>query len=89
MMNIWKVLKWIAKISWTDHVRSEEVLQRVVEDRNIIHTIKRRKANWIGHILRRNCLLIHVIERYKGREDEEEDVSSYCMTLKKRDDTGN
>jgi hypothetical protein len=25
-------------------------------------TIKRRKANWIGHILRRNCLLKHVIE---------------------------
>jgi hypothetical protein len=28
----------------------------------ILHTIKRRKANWIGHILRRNCLLKHVIE---------------------------
>jgi hypothetical protein len=24
--------------------------------------IKRRKANWIGYILRRNCLLKHVIE---------------------------
>jgi len=74
---------WIrmAKISWTDHVRSEEVLQRVVEDRNILHTIKRRKANWSGHILRRNCFLIHVIERYKRREDEEENVSSYRMTL--------
>jgi hypothetical protein len=30
---------------------------------SILHTIKRRKANWIGHILRRNCLLKHVIER--------------------------
>jgi hypothetical protein len=35
---------------------------RVKEERNIVHTIKRRKANWIGHILRRNCLLKHVIE---------------------------
>jgi hypothetical protein len=34
----------------------------VKEERNILHTIKRRKANWIGHILRRNCLLKHVIE---------------------------
>jgi hypothetical protein len=34
----------------------------VKEERNIVHTIKRRKANWIGHILRRNCLLKHVIE---------------------------
>jgi hypothetical protein len=43
---------------------------------------KRRKANWFGHFLRRNCLLKHVIERYKGQEDEGEDVSSYWMTLK-------
>jgi hypothetical protein len=43
-------------------VRNEEVLQTVKEERTIVHTIKRRKANWIGHILRRNCLLKHVIE---------------------------
>jgi ribosomal 50S subunit-associated protein YjgA (DUF615 family) len=49
------------KISWTNHVRNE-VLHRVKEERNILHTIKRRKANWIGHILRRNCLLKHAIE---------------------------
>jgi hypothetical protein len=48
------------KISWTNHVTNEEVLHIVEEERNIIHTIK-RKANWIGHILRRNCLLKHVI----------------------------
>jgi hypothetical protein len=35
---------------------------RVKEERNIVHTIKRRKANWIDHILRKNCLLKHVIE---------------------------
>jgi hypothetical protein len=43
-------------------VRNEEVLHRVKEERNIVHTIKRRKANWIGHIWRRNCLLKHVTE---------------------------
>jgi hypothetical protein len=43
-------------------VRNEEVLHRVKEERNILHTIKRRKANWIGHILRRNCLLKNVNE---------------------------
>jgi hypothetical protein len=31
------------------------VLHSVKEERNILHTIKRRKANWIGHILCRNC----------------------------------
>jgi hypothetical protein len=38
-----------------------EVLPRVKEERNILHTVKRRKANWIDYILRRNCLLKHVI----------------------------
>ena len=37
------------------------------EQRNILHEISKRKANWIGHILRRNCLLHRVIEgKIKG-----------------------
>jgi len=58
------------KIIWTDRVRNDEVLHRVQADRNIIRvrTTKRRKANWIGHFLRRNCLLKHVIEgKTEGR----------------------
>ena len=35
--------------------------------RNILHEIRKRKAKWIGHILRRNCLLKQVIEgKIKG-----------------------
>ena len=45
------------KISWTDRVKNEEVLLRVNEQRNILHEKGKWKANWIGHILRRNCLL--------------------------------
>jgi len=48
-------------------VRNEEVLLRVKEQRNILHEIRKRKVNWIGHILRRNCLLQRVIEgKIKG-----------------------
>jgi hypothetical protein len=55
------------KISWTDHVRNEEVLLRVKEQRNILLEISKRKANWIGNIVRRNCLLRQVIEgKIKG-----------------------
>jgi hypothetical protein len=55
------------KIGWTNHVRNEEVLLRVNEQRNILHEIRKRKANWIGHILRRNCILKQVIEgKIKG-----------------------
>ena len=58
------------KISWIDHVRNEEVLLRVNEQRNILREIRKRKANWIGHILRRNCLLKQVIEgKIKGEMD--------------------
>jgi hypothetical protein len=39
------------KIFWTDHVRNEEVLLKVKEQRNILHEISKLKANWIGHIL--------------------------------------
>jgi hypothetical protein len=52
------------KISCTDHVRNE-VLLRVKEQRNILREIRERKANWIGHILRRNCLLQQGIEGKK------------------------
>jgi len=38
------------KISWTDHVRNEDVLLRVKKQRNILHEIRKWKANWIGHI---------------------------------------
>jgi hypothetical protein len=54
------------KISWTDRVRN--VCYIVKEEKNIVQTTKRRKANWIGHILRRNCLTKHVIEgKIEGR----------------------
>ena len=63
-MRCWRRME---KISWTDHVRNEEVLLRVKEQRNILHEISKRKANWIRHILRRNCLLQGVIEgKIKG-----------------------
>jgi hypothetical protein len=56
------------KMSWTDHVRNEEVLHIVWEKRNITLTIKRRKSNWISHIVRRNYLLKHIIEgKIEGR----------------------
>jgi hypothetical protein len=38
-----------------------EVLHKVKEERNILRIIKRRKGNWIGHVLRRNCVLEHII----------------------------
>ena len=82
------------KISWTDHVRNEEVLLRVNDQKNILREIRKRKANWIGHILRRNCLPQQVIEgkikgqievtRRRGRRrkkllDDLKDRRGYCQ----------
>jgi hypothetical protein len=56
----------MAKIGWTDHVRNE-VFLIVKEWRNILHEISKLKANWIGNILCRNCLLQWVVEgKIKG-----------------------
>jgi hypothetical protein len=43
-------------ISWTDHVGNEVLLKSQEAE------ISKRKGNWIGHILRRNCLIQQVIE---------------------------
>jgi hypothetical protein len=58
----------IEMISWTKHVRNEKALLRVKEQRNILRETSKLKANWIGHILCRNCLLRQIIEgKIKGR----------------------
>jgi len=54
------------KISWSYRLKNE-VLRRFKEETNILHRLKRKKSNWIGFMLRRNCLLKHVIE---GRIEE-------------------
>ena len=55
-------------------MKNEEILHRVKDDNNIQNTLQRRRANWIDHILRRNCILKDVIEgkvEVKGHEEEE------------------
>ena len=53
------------------YTRNEEVLLRGNEQRNILNEIRKRKANWIGLILCRNCLLKQVNEgTIKGEMEE-------------------
>jgi hypothetical protein len=56
----------VDKIGGTNRVRNK-VLQRMKRERNKLHTVKRRKVQWIAHILLRNCLLKLVI---KGKVEE-------------------
>ena len=68
--NPWKVLKCGVGEGWRRSVGPIvwEMKHHWVKDRNMLHAVQGRKANWIGHILRRNCLLEHVIEwKIEGR----------------------
>ena len=58
------------------------MLLTVNEQRNILHEIIKRKANWIGHILRRNCLLKQVIEgKIKGQIEVTRRKGRRCKKL--------
>ena len=59
------------KISWTDRVRNEEVLQIVMEERNVLRTVTRRKDKRISHILCKNRHLKSIMEGRKGGRIEE------------------
>jgi hypothetical protein len=63
-----KTLKTGEKNTGTIAFRFRQVLLYYKkEQRNILHEISKRKANWIGHILCRNGLLRQVIEgKVKG-----------------------
>jgi hypothetical protein len=50
------------KIKWSENVTNEQVLDRIGEKKTLLNNSLRRKVNWIGHSLRRNCLLHDVIE---------------------------
>ena len=70
------------------------MLQRGKKDRNIPHAVQRKKANWIGHILRKNGLLKRDIkgkieERTEVTEEVEEDIGSYRVTFGQRVGTEN
>jgi hypothetical protein len=49
-------------INLTDRVKTGEVLHRVKEEWNALHTVTRRKAKWIGCTLRWNCCLKYIFE---------------------------
>ena len=50
------------RVKWTDKIKNAVVLERVAEGRTMLELIKKRKTNWLGHWLRRNCLLKVALE---------------------------
>ncbi|XP_069675057.1 E3 ubiquitin-protein ligase Topors-like isoform X2 [Periplaneta americana] len=58
-MWIWRRME---RVKWTERIRNEAVLERVSEERMMLKLIRKRKRNWLGHWLRRNCLLKDALE---------------------------
>ncbi|CAG9832062.1 unnamed protein product [Diabrotica balteata] len=44
----------ILRISWTEHVTNEEVLRRIGKEREVGISIKKRKLEYLGHVMRHN-----------------------------------
>ena len=69
--RIWRRME---HVKWTDKIKYAVVLERVREGRIMLELIKKRKKNWLGHWLRRNCLLKDALEgMVKGRKFAAED----------------
>jgi hypothetical protein len=64
-------MKWLEKVT-------NKVLERIGEKRTLLNNTLRRKANWIGHILRRNCLLRDAVE---GQMTEVKEVERRTQLL--------
>jgi hypothetical protein len=52
---------WRKSFGWIVR-ENKATLHKEKEERSILHAIKRRKVDWIGHILRRNCPLKQTVE---------------------------
>ena len=58
-MWIWRRIK---RVKWTDKIKNAVVLERAGEGRIMLELMKKRKINWLGYWLRRNCLLKDALE---------------------------
>ena len=50
------------RVKWTDKIQNSVLLEIMGEERAMLEPVKKRKRNWLGHWLGRNCLLKNVLE---------------------------
>ncbi|KAJ4438483.1 hypothetical protein ANN_14428 [Periplaneta americana] len=58
-MWIWRRME---RVKWIERIRNEAVLERVGGKRMMLKMIRKRKRNWLGHWLRRHCLLTDALQ---------------------------
>ena len=58
-MWVWRTIE---RVKRTYKIKNALVLERAGEGRIMLELIKKSKRNWLGHWLRRNCLLKDALE---------------------------
>ena len=70
------------RVKWTDKVKNAVVVERVGEGRIILKLIRKRKGNWLGHWLRRNCLLKDALRQDSSTFKDRGPVYIFNITLR-------
>ena len=52
------------KISWTEHRTNDSVLSEMETERKILETVKRRKLQYFGHVIRAQSLCTHMLHEF-------------------------
>ena len=86
-MCVWRRME---RVKWTDKIKNSVVLERVGEGRIMLELIRKRKRNWLGHWLRRNCLLKDALEHGCAKVTRcvtarWRNFSHYCSSLRQYD----
>lgn len=61
------------KISWTDRITNESVLDKILDKRSLWKSIKKERIDYIGHVLRHRGLLEFILEGMVDGKIIEED----------------
>ena len=59
----------MCRVKWTDKIKNAVVLESVGEGRIMLELIRKRKRNWLGHWLRKNCLLKDALKGMVNEKD--------------------
>jgi len=62
------------KLKWSDRITNDEVFQRAKEERLLLRILKNRRHSWIGNTIRRNELVVNILEVAISKQRPWEDL---------------
>ena len=80
-------MRRMQRISWTDRVTNEEVLQRVGTERNLLRTIRKRQLEFLGHVVRKEGLedlVLTALGKIEGTRDRGRQRKTFLGSLREQ-----